>query len=69
MVGEGMEIGDNRVHAGHGEELSHNVDGEVGEVGQSDGSARMRSGETHHLARQAMDECSGDGRRQDDVVY
>ena len=64
-----MEMGDHRVHAWDEEELSHGVDGEVGEVGQSNGSARVGSGMTHHLARQAMDECSGDGRRQDDVVY
>jgi hypothetical protein len=69
MVGEGMEMGDHRVHAGDEEELSNDVDGEVGEVGQSNRSARVGSGETYHLARLAMDEWGGDGRRQEDVVY
>ena len=51
-----MEMGDHRVHAGDEEELSNDVNGEVGEVGQSNRSAGVGSGETYHLARLAMDE-------------
>ena len=51
-----MEMGDHRVRAGDVEELSNDVNGEVGKVGQPNRSAGVGSGETHHLAGLAMDE-------------